>query len=61
MMMRATSMWSDIASKKNEDGTTSIVTVSPGAKGFSLLLGTRDNKTILTLNDGQHEYVWVKN
>lgn len=60
MMMRATSMWSEIASKKNEDGTTSIVTVSPGAKGFSLLMGTRDNKTILTLNDGQHEYVWVK-
>ena len=60
MMMRATSMWSEIANKKNEDGTTSIVTISPGAKGFSLLVGTQNNKTILTLNDGQHEYVWVK-
>lgn len=61
VMMRATSMWSEIATKKNEDGTTSIVTVSPGAMGFVMLIGMRDGIATLTLNDSQHEYVWVKN
>lgn len=61
IMMRATSMWSEIASKKNEDGTISIVTISPGFIGDDMLVGTRDGKATLTLNDRQHEYVWVKN
>ena len=60
IMMRATSMWSEIASKKNEDGTASIVTISPGFIGGDMLVGTRDGKGTLTLNDRQHEYVWVK-
>lgn len=60
MMMRATSMWSEIATKKNEDGTTSVVTISPGSNGFSLLTGSRDGKATVTLNDRQHEYVWIK-
>lgn len=60
IVMRATSIWSEIASKKNTDGTTSIVTITPGFIGGDMLIGTRDGKATLKLNDNQHEYLWVK-
>ncbi len=60
LMARATSIWSEIATKKNEDGTTSLVTFSPGAGGFVFLSTTRDAKPALVLNDAQHEYVFMK-
>jgi CubicO group peptidase (beta-lactamase class C family) len=60
LMLRATSIWAEIGTKTNKDGTTSIVTVSPGFGGADMLVTTRDNKRALVLNDAQHEYAFVE-
>ena len=48
---------SRVATRKNDDGTTSFITVDPGNQGFAFVLGT-DART-LTLRDGQHTYVFT--
>jgi hypothetical protein len=45
---------SEVASKKNPDGTVSFITIVPGFSGLELVAG---NNT-LTLRDAQHEYVF---
>ncbi|MCK6544472.1 beta-lactamase family protein [Myxococcota bacterium] len=49
---------SEMASKKNPDGTTSFVTAAPGIAGLELVVGTDPAKKTLTLRDAQHEYVF---
>jgi hypothetical protein len=44
---------SEMASRKNPDGTTSFLTIVPGFTGLEFVVG---DKT-LTLRDAQHEYV----
>jgi CubicO group peptidase (beta-lactamase class C family) len=49
---------SEMASRGNDDGSLSFVTISPGADGFEFVVsGTPDNRK-LVLRDGQHEYVY---
>ncbi len=48
---------SRIATRKNEDGTTSFITIDPGEQGFAFVLGT--SAPTLTLRDGQHVYVFT--
>jgi len=48
---------SEVASRKNPDGTMSFITIAPGAKGFELTVGSRSKRT-LTMRDAQHEYVF---
>jgi CubicO group peptidase (beta-lactamase class C family) len=60
LMMHTTAIHSELATKKNEDGTHSLVTVSPGFWGADVLIAEREGKRVLILNDSQHEYVWVK-
>ena len=48
---------SHVASRKNDDGTISFVTVDPGDAGFEFVLGAGATKT-LTIHDGQHVYVY---
>ncbi len=60
LMMRTTSIWSELAMKPNGDGTSSLYTISPGIGGEGPLVGNKDGKTTLTLNDDQHAYVWQK-
>jgi hypothetical protein len=48
---------SHVASRKNDDGTTTFVTVDPGSLGFEFVLGAGTTKT-LTIRDGQHVYVY---
>lgn len=59
LMARATSIWSEVAPKRNKDGTTSLVMVSPGLFGMDLLVTSRNGKRALVLNDSQHEYVFT--
>ena len=49
---------STAASRKNDDGTVSVITIDPGADGFELVLGERGSKRTLTMRDAQHEYVF---
>lgn len=50
-----------IATRKNADGTVSIVSVGPGSIGVDALVGVKDGKRTLTINDGQqNQYVYVE-
>lgn len=50
-----------IATRKNADGTLSIVSVGPGSIGVDALVGSKDGKRTLTINDGQQtQYVYVE-
>ncbi len=49
---------SDVASRRNDDGTLSMVTISPGEGGIEFVVGSKDGKRTLTLRDAQHEYVF---
>ncbi len=46
---------SEMASRKNPDGTISFITIVPGFNGLEFVVG--DNT--LTLRDAQHEYVYT--
>jgi len=46
---------SEVASRKNPDGTLSFVTISPGIEGLEFVVG--DEKTLI-LRDAQHEYIF---
>ena len=47
----------EMATRKNPDGTVSFITVVPGMSGLELVVGTAGGKRTLTLRDAQHEYV----
>lgn len=48
---------SEVASRRNPDGTTSFITISPGVSGFEFVVGAGAKKT-LTTRDAQHEYTF---
>lgn len=53
-------MWkSHVATKKNTDGTTSLVTIDPSVSGFEFVVGSDGGKRTLTTRDGQHKYVYT--
>ena len=49
---------SAVASRKNDDGTISFITINPTNNGFEFVMGKNAGKRILTLRDAQHEYVF---
>src|SRR6185437_2713186 len=51
---------SAMATRKNDDGTTSLMTIAPGADGFGFVVGSRDGKRTLVVRDMQHEYVFTE-
>jgi CubicO group peptidase (beta-lactamase class C family) len=51
---------SRVASRKNDDGTTSFIMIDPGAFGFEFVVGERDGKRVLIVRDGQHEYMFTE-
>ena len=51
---------SEVATRKNDDGTRSFETIVPGFDGFQLIAGTKDGKRTLTLLDAQHSYVFTE-
>jgi CubicO group peptidase (beta-lactamase class C family) len=48
------------ATRKNDDGTISLITVDPSVDGFEFVIGTKAGKRTLTTRDGQHEYAYVE-
>jgi CubicO group peptidase (beta-lactamase class C family) len=48
---------SEVASRRNPDGTQSLITVVPGFNGLEFVVGMADGRRTLTLRDAQHEYV----
>jgi len=51
---------STVASRKNDDGTVSFVTIDPTNAGFNFVVGERSGKRVLIIRDGQHEYVFTE-
>jgi CubicO group peptidase (beta-lactamase class C family) len=52
---------SEVASRRNADGTWSAVTIAPGLNGYEFVLGmTEAGKRSLVIRDGQHEYQLVE-
>jgi CubicO group peptidase (beta-lactamase class C family) len=49
---------SKVASRKNDDGTFSFITIDPSVSGFEFVVGERSGKRVLIIRDGQHEYVF---
>jgi CubicO group peptidase (beta-lactamase class C family) len=49
---------SAVASRKNDDGTTSFVTIDPTLRGFNFVVGERDARKTLVIRDAQHEYLF---
>ena len=47
----------EVATKKNPDGSVSFVTIAPGYSGFEFVVGSGDKKT-LVIRDAQHEYTF---
>jgi CubicO group peptidase (beta-lactamase class C family) len=48
---------SEVASRKNPDGTISFLTTAPGISGFEFVVGSGPKKTLIT-RDAQHEYLF---
>lgn len=49
---------SDVASRKNDDGTLSYITISPSNDGFEFVVASQDGKRSLMMRDSQHEYLF---
>lgn len=47
---------SEVASKRNSDGTTSYVTVAPASGGYEFATDSGPGNQSLVIQDGQHEY-----
>jgi hypothetical protein len=50
---------SEVASRKNPDGTISFITTAPGLMGFEFVVGSSGKRTLIT-RDAQHEYVFTE-
>lgn len=51
---------STVASRKNDDGSISFITIDPGTDGFEFVVGERGGKRVLIIRDGQHEYIFTE-
>ena len=50
---------SEVASRRNPDGTVSFLTTSPGFDGLEFVVGTGSDKRTLVFRDAQHEYTFT--
>jgi CubicO group peptidase (beta-lactamase class C family) len=57
---RAAAWSSAVASRHNDDGTTSFITIDPAIDGLDFVVGTSKRQRTLTIRDGQHTYVFVE-
>jgi hypothetical protein len=51
---------SAVASRKNDDGSISFITVDPSVDGFEFVVGENGGKRTLAIRDGQHEYMFIE-
>jgi hypothetical protein len=49
-----------VATRKNDDGSISPITIDPGDVGFEFVIGERAGKRVLITRDGQHEYLFTE-
>jgi len=51
---------STVASRKNDDGTISFITIDPTNDGFEFVVSERAGRRTLITRDGQHEYIFTE-
>jgi CubicO group peptidase (beta-lactamase class C family) len=51
---------SEVASRKNPDGTVSFLTTIPGFDGLEFVVGAGSSKRTLVFRDAQHEYTFTE-
>ena len=51
---------SAVASRRNDDGSTALVTIAPGVSGFEFVVPEGLGKRALVVRDAQHEYVFTE-
>ena len=51
---------SEVASRSNDDGTTSLISINPTVGGFTFVVGERDGKRALIIREAQHEHAFVE-
>lgn len=51
---------SAVASRRNDDGTTSLISITPTVFGFNFVIGERDGKRVLIIREAQHEHAFVE-
>jgi CubicO group peptidase (beta-lactamase class C family) len=51
---------SAVASRTNDDGSISFITIDPTNLGFEFVVGEKSGKRTLTIRDGQHEYAFTE-
>lgn len=51
---------SAVASRRNDDGTTSLISINPTVGGFNFVVSERDGKRALIIREAQHEHVFVE-
>ncbi|HZZ70182.1 MAG TPA: serine hydrolase domain-containing protein [Phenylobacterium sp.] len=49
-----------VATRKNTDGSLSLVSIAPGNIGLDATIGNRNGARTLTVRDSQHEYVYTE-
>jgi len=55
---RTAAFVSPVASRHNDDGTLSFLTIDPALTGLTFVVGGSEGKRTLTTRDGQHVYVF---
>jgi hypothetical protein len=58
--MKAGFIEGPVATRKNADGTVSLVSAGGGAIGVDAVIGTKDGARTLTIRDSQHEYLYTE-
>jgi CubicO group peptidase (beta-lactamase class C family) len=51
---------SRVASRRNDDGTVSFITIDPATTGFEFVVAKSEGKRALVIRDGQHEYRYLE-
>jgi CubicO group peptidase (beta-lactamase class C family) len=51
---------SEVATRKNDDGSISFITIESTVQGFEFVVAEREGKRALIVRDGQHEYVFTE-
>jgi CubicO group peptidase (beta-lactamase class C family) len=58
--VKAGSIEGPLATRKNADGSISLVSIGPGNIGLDAVIGNKDGLRTLTVRDSQHEYVYTE-
>jgi hypothetical protein len=49
-----------VASRRNDDGTISFITIDPTLRGLEFFVADEGGKRRLVIRDGQHEYAFIE-